>query len=564
MANTYSHRHKFFYPVVLTLIVLIAVFTQGFPLLFSYIRVEGGLRFITLHDSLWHLSLIEELRLHFPPNHPGFSGVKLVNYHYLSDLLLSLIGSIFHLPTWFVYFRLAPIIASLGFSISTLLVLKTFKLSKLSLVLGLILVLFGGSFAWLIPLLSHQPRWHANSFMLDQPYDMLTNAHTYFGFVLFLIALYILAQLEYAIKPRSNKLSLLLGVTIGVAFYIKSYASILAYLSLWCVCFFSHTKIRRQMIPALCVSSLLILFAFIFNSNANQAGLIWSPGWILTKMIEDQDRVSVLSDFSLRMSYYLSVHNYLKVALIIALKLAIYLIGNLGIRVLGFMYLLWKLFQRKLKSAVLIFLLALSIFGLVLPLFFNQGQSAYNIVQFGPYALITTSIATALLINRLHLKLRFLWLLTLVILVLSLPTSIKSFSDNLAQVNGEVQITSKELEAINFIRYQTPESSIVITHPESRHQLLMFIPALGAREAYFSGYTFAILTGLDTAARLQEQHNFFTQDFPIQEKVSFLQTANINYIYLDNPSEFNFTKIASQLPVKKVFSNSQVTIYQIQ
>ena len=78
-------------------LILIAVFFQSSLLFLSGVKTPEGIVFQPLgyHDGVWHLALISELKRNLPPNHPNFFGARLINYHYLWDLILAVLSKIF-------------------------------------------------------------------------------------------------------------------------------------------------------------------------------------------------------------------------------------------------------------------------------------------------------------------------------------------------------------------------------------------------------------------------------------------------------------------------------------
>ena len=83
------------------------------------------------------------------------------------------------------------------------------------------------------------------------------------------------------------------------------------------------------------VTMLLSLFLFLPTSG-EEAGkfLVFMPGWFLRSMIESPDRVQII-DWVLRENTYSEAGNMLAILRYRLVELVIYLVGNLGVRVLG-------------------------------------------------------------------------------------------------------------------------------------------------------------------------------------------------------------------------------------
>ena len=196
-------------------------------------------------------------------------------------------------------------------------------------------------------------------------------------------------------------------------------------------------------------------------------------------------------------------------------------------------------------------------------MFFHQGKSAYNIVQFGVYAIITTNILTLSLFDQVfRRKPAHLLVVSFLLLLFSLPTSVKSFLDY--KNNDHIDtISYSELEALFFLKNSTARDSIILTHPDTHHTSFALIPGISARTTYFSSETFALLLGIDPSEKLQASHMFFNPQTTSISKLNFLNNAKINYIYLNYPYTFSQQEI-KDLDIKLIFTNQQVDIYQTQ
>src|SRR3989344_4118653 len=487
--------------IFLALVSPLAITLQGWQLFHSFTLTSQGFKFLQLQDPFWHLAIMEALAKHFPPHHPTVSGEILTNYHYLSDLFLLLISKIF-------------------------------------------------------PLLAPGSRWHANSFMLDQPFDLLTNIHTYFGLALFLMIIFLLGT-HSKDRHRSYFLGSALG---GLLFAIKAYAGTLALggiivVSLW--------SIYRKNPPSLTLSLFLpgtIIFALLYTltTTASQAGLAFAPGWLLTKMVEDSGRFNIFPQISLREQYYRSAGASLPLLAIGLIKLFIYLLGNFHFRLLGLLTPLYWFKRAQKPSSVEIFLITTTLASILIPLLFNQSKSAYNIIQFGVYALLTGSLLTAAFIEHFFAsRPRLLIIILALILILSLPTSLKSFLDY-TQNDHLDYVTLEEFDALNFLKRSTPTDSIILTDRD----YLPLIPGLAGRTTYFSAESITRLTGIDPTIRIQASQIFFDIATPPSSRLNFLNSAKIDYIYLNAPHHFSPLEI-HDLHLEPVFQNTAVNIYQL-
>src|SRR4030042_4900744 len=177
--------------IILIVAVVLGSVLQSWHFLKTGWETSRGIEFSELHDSLWHLALIKEISRGLPLENPGISGEKLTNYHYLSDVFLYIIQQGTHLSVETVYFHLAPPLVSALFILSLYLFSEALTGSFSKAIAAVIFTLFSGSAGFLIPLFKGPgANWYANSFMLDQPFDQLSNVHSLLGWSIFMFGSY--------------------------------------------------------------------------------------------------------------------------------------------------------------------------------------------------------------------------------------------------------------------------------------------------------------------------------------------------------------------------------------
>ncbi len=69
------------------------------------INGQFGDKLIYRHDDLWHLSLINELKVNFPPDNPSVAGIPLRGYHFFYNLILAKVSNIFLISPFSLHFR---------------------------------------------------------------------------------------------------------------------------------------------------------------------------------------------------------------------------------------------------------------------------------------------------------------------------------------------------------------------------------------------------------------------------------------------------------------------------
>lgn len=545
---------------LLIVIWVITISTQTLPLTMSRILPNGDLQISSTHDSLWHLSLIAELDRQFPPQHPGLAGEPLRNYHYVSDIFLTGITKL-GLSPWVVYYRIAPIIVSSLFVLTSFWLSKIFHTKKFNVYLSTVLIIFGGSLGYLVPFWGLGDNGFSNAFMLDPPFEMLTNIHTILGFSLFLA---IVSLFIYANQRKANLFLFLVGILTGLLYGIKAYGSLILLVSLgvaglWEVFLRKKTKIFKiAFLPAAIVFAL-----FYFATSSDSAGLVWSPGWLLSKMIEDGNRLNGLTFIAARLPLYEQNGEWVQLTLVYLVLFGIYLVGNLGIRVFGLLDLFKNFKKFRSMSVSHVFMTTIIGLSLVMPVLFFQASSAYNVVQFGQYGLLILSLYTVLWFDSNQISRQKNKLMLALLIMIGVFTSLQSvYRSIVLKDNGEILPKSQVL-AFDYLKKNTLPTSIILTHPDSINNYFMYIPGIAERRAYFSGSVFADLTGIDASLREERMREFFDYQSDMDNKIDFLEQTNIDYIYLENTYLNTFELINQSLKLDTAFSNQAVTIYAV-
>ncbi len=540
--------------LVLGFVLVVASVTQSWHFFTAWKMKAETIEFSQFHDALWHIALIKELSRSFPPQHPGLAGEILSNYHYLTDLLLAIVHKFTTIPVETLYIHVAPPLVSAFFAFAAFKLAQLLSRSNETAIIATIFTVFTGSAAYFIPVfLGKGVAWTANSFMLDQPFDQLTNVHTVLGFAMFLTGTFFLVRFN-----KFSKLSdgILAGMIIGLATGIKAYAGAVGVAALMITLGLELTilKKRKMILPSAIAASIFLLLT-VFTSSSNQSPLQFAPGWILTKMVEDSNRF-YYEKWSQLEAHYREAGNIIRVAQIKTQELVLYIIGNLGVRLIGFIWIIKKLKKLKHIKAHEIFLIVTIIISLTIPLIFVQPVSVYNTIQFSPYALMILSIVVVLETVTWRKNILMLTLLFL----LSLPTTLQTF---LIRLKPEYIMSKNEYTALKAIE-NTPEDAVFLTPPTGEHFVFMKVPGIGGRRTYFSGETFAILTDTDYQLRKSINEEFFRELTDDQRRNQILEDAKITHIYTD---ESTYTEFLEELeegrfPIKAIYTQDKFAIFK--
>lgn len=539
-------------------IAFLGMLVQGIVLFNSGFKSEAGLEFneLSYHDSIWHIYLINELQENFPPRHGGFSGALINNYHFLSDLTVASIAKYFPLNTLELYFRALPAFVSLYLSLAVFVFARRLTSSEQTANFALLLTLFSGNAAWFVKFFrGSEFQVSANTFMLDPVLDLLQNPHAVIVFPLLLAGIYGLLLLQ---KKPALRLKLFTGIIFGVIIGFKAWGGALALLSLGITAVYSLLFMKKSY-PFFVFVTALTVSIFIFLPHYNPAtavGPLFAPGWLLKRMVEDPDRVNYVQHFFLE-QHYQATRNLPRLILLNGTQVIIYLFGNLWVRSLGLIYLFYSLYRPTVAG---IFTFSVFLFSLALPLLFNQGSMAYDIIQFAPYAQVIISIYTAASIKLIFPKIskKRACFLLLFIVLFSFPSNWVSVKN---RFKSERRIFSSQLlEAYSFIEKETDPGSVILVYPSPLNLRTAAAAAFSRRQTYFSANTFARITGEDYQKRENTVKEFFTEN-DSQLRRNLLTEENISYIFLTADEDLNFKK--NDLDLNAVFRNDAAVIYQL-
>lgn len=556
--NKFNAGNLFLLSVLLAGVVLqnLVLFRGGF-------KTPDGLIFPSLHDTMWNIALSAELFHHFPPENPAVSGVLLKNNHYFYPLFLASTRFLTGLDIFDLYFRLGPILVSLLFGLGIYSVSSLFTKNIYSKAIIIFLGYFSGNFAYLMPLvLGSNFDWKGNTFFADQPFDQIINPYSVFGFTLMLLGIYCFSRITKHKAKFSGGFALIGGLLLGTLYGFKSFGGITVMLALGLTTLLSLIFTRKLfLLPVALISAVLFLGVFFLTTDISNASLIWAPGWLLTQMMTDKDKLNLPRFADLEM-YYRGTANYLGLFKIKFFEFAIYLIGNLGTRIIGLVYILYIFFMRwPPRQKYIIHFLSIIVFvSLAVPLLFNLRNSTFNIIQFTPYGLLLLAIMAGLALEKIYnllaAKNRKIWAVMMVVafLALSVPVNVKNILSKLEPPKG--LIDNEEIAALNFLRENTRVTDTLLIDPKQFSEDPIYVAAISERRIYLASPGYAVQTGLDPKERISAIDNFFETG-----KADFLTGNRISYIYLlkKDPSA-NQLAAVEKSGGKTVFENNKVII----
>lgn len=527
------------------------------------------------HDGIWHLALMEQMKLPvFPFQNPEFSGAKLQNYHFFSDLLMSEFSRMFRFIPLDIYFRFMPTVFAILLGLASFIFIRAWSKSELAGIWAMIFTYFAGSFGYLLYIPTHKSLGGESIFWVSQTQSVLGNPPHAAAFIIFTAFLF--CFLKY-LNNRRLVYFLLCTILGGAVIEFKVYAGMLILGGLLLVGIFELVFKRMYQTFLLFLFTFAVAFMIYFPNSANsQDFLIWQPWWFIRTMVVAPDRLNWL-DLELRRQTYVADHNWKRVVQVEATAFLIFLFGNLGMRFLGFWTFAGKINKNLFRDTFSIFFLAITSASFLIPVFFLQKGVAYNTIQFNQYFLLFFGFLAGISVMKLlslpkqsYLKI----LISLFIIILAVPTQLGllwQFYSNkpLSKVSNE------ELAGLNFIKQKTPQGAIILTAPFETYERDKYKnPPIPIYAWYDTGYVSAF-TGRQTLISDTEQVNIMgyevTKLLDDRQKAfessnyatmnNFLKSYKIDYIYLAWNQKIATS--SSYLNVDLVFQNKDAKVFKV-
>ncbi|RJR23672.1 hypothetical protein C4578_03930 [Candidatus Microgenomates bacterium] len=549
---------------LLVFLLVAGTFCQSLTMFRSGLSYDFGIGFwgANGHDGIWHLSLINQVFSGFPPNHPTFSGHLLTNYHYFYDLIIGFFNKLTLIPVKTLYFQVFPIFISLFIGILSFLVGYRIKKNFWTGFWFAFFNYFGGSFGYFVTLAREGKIGGESLFWSMQSISTQINPPFAFSLVLLLLGIYLLQCKKSFVK------AFFLILIFGILLNVKAYAGVLGLTGLAFYTFFSFLKRQEEKKENFLIFGFATFLAFglffMVNSKANSL-FEFKPLWFTRSLIESQDRL-YLPQLALNLQYLTAKGMGVKRFLVEVLAICLFVIGNMGTRVIGFLSLPKR---GKQITGMDAFLLPALTVGFLVPFFFVQKGTAWNTIQFFYYFLFFINLYAAQSLAKISLQKKAGVLAVCSVIVLTLPTTISSLK-NYTGWPPPSALPNEEAEALSFLRKK--EKGIVLTMPFNKYkkgsydqtplplhayESTAYVSAFSEKQTFLEDEMNLDISGYPWKERKADVEKFFTSNDPVWAR-NFLKENNIRYIYL--PAAID---LPSDLGLEMIFGNEESRIYAV-
>lgn len=513
------------------------------------------------HDGIWHLSLINQLA-NFSLAHPTFAGENLTNYHFGFDFLAAMIHLLSGIPVRNLYFQVLPPLFALLIGWLTYTFVNRWTSSTQKAWWATFFVYFGGSWGWVLGK-------GESSFWANQAISTLINPPYALSLILLLGGLLVL--LRFGEKPSLKRL-VLCSVVLGILIQVKVYAGIIALGSLGLVAIFLLVSKNEKAFAVLRLFLFTLVVSLVvflpFNAKATSL-LVFSPLWFPRTMIAFTDRVGWVRLENARTAYFAS-KLYLKWLAAEGLALAIFILGNLGTRIAGLVFLKEVAVKNKKRDLMSLFVTSGALISLLIPLVFIQKGNPWNTIQFFYYfqffaAIFAGIVAGRVFESRLSLALKAVCCILLI--SLTVPTTVITLKDSYLPSRPPSRISREELQALAFLTKQP--KGVVLTYPFDpvwrgkfiepkplyAYETTGYVSALTDKPVFLEDEMNLEISGYQWNVRRDEALQFF-----LAGSQNFIAGNKISYIYLVKGQ--SLVQDRENLNLEKIFENEEVVIFK--
>lgn len=533
----------------------------------SGLKYEYGLGFWgpNGHDAIWHLSLINQLKLSVPPHNPIFSNTTLSNYHWGYDLVVALISKITQLNPSILYFQILPIVFAITLGFLSYKFARIVTKNHFQSLLFVFLNYFASSFGWIVTLIKTGQIGGESMFWSMQSASTLLNPPYTLSLIILLTGLI----LWYQHKNSDSILwSLVVGIIFGLLCYIKVYSAILIGLSLSIYFIIHLVKSRKfskfNFFICLFMGTISLIILKSLGVIGNTTLLEFKPFWFTHSMIESIDKFY----WPRLASYRYNQTSFIMTIIIEVFLIFLFFIGNLGVRILGIGKLFYIFIKNKTKDTDILFISFLLI-SFIFPLLFVQKGTAWNTIQFFYYFLFITNFYLAKGLSQTYKKYKLVYLFLLIFVSVGSIGTLKDYFGN----PPPSSLPINEIKALDFLKNQPP--GFVLTYPYDKHlkndlntpiplyayETTAYVSAFSQKPVFLEDEMNLDITGFDWQTRRQEAIKFFSSSDKYYSR-GFLINNDIQYIYLVNNQKINLG--LDDLQIDKIYDFGNVEIFNVQ
>ena len=531
-------------------------------------RTDGTMRAYPVPDVLVHIAIANELTHTIPPQVPHFSGHPL-SYHYGMDVAVAMFANVTRLNTYDLTLRF---VSTLFLALSMLSVFcfsRNWLQSGYFAALAVFLVFFGEDLSFIPGLLRGENLdWSLRYFSVPPAVLPLFYTNPILpGMGLLFAGLF---SLQHYLEERNWAWLFLTGLLFVALIEVKIFtaAQIMCSMGVAAVLYLVAYRNSDLFKLAACTAALAIPLIWpVLLKNKGEANVVmkFEPGLYVSQAMEAigiKDRLSGWLAF-------------------ITIALPIYLVGSLGLRVIGVPGILKAIFRPDAKSALRFILALFVVIGLVIALMFSLTPAGwtfrYNPVS-GTFLVQSKYVAWLFAVEIFQILYR--WVIgrgvystvaaatvTVVAIGLSVPATLQHFIywRNPDHLFGKGKPFGKQLlsydaetlRVIDFLRKDAQLGDVVMCEDELLAPVLTFTKC----RVPFGYFAYAAVARSDVTRRESAVKQFWKDWRLGNVQHDFVREVGVRYVVVRKTPE----GLPATIPdiFSKVFENSQFVVFKI-
>lgn len=552
-------------------IILVTLFITGLIVCPSGLMYDNGMRFYqaNAYDSVAQMAMVNELVKDPPHEFPFYSGLSLRGYHIGSFYWRAIVQKITHINNIDLFFRYCPIFLFPLLILMFFLTIKNILKSQHVALVAIFFVFLMGDLSWIFPMLDRLTPGHEirTVYFMGNLFDwLLFNPPLVQGILMLSLGCYFL---NYCDKKQNDRQLWFCIVFIGILF-----GSLFEY----------KAFIWATVLPALVlvgVKEYLINKKSLFFKVAIVAAVFSALSYFRISSHQ------LLTLFKLNIGHYpLSLFREMGILnsqieptfFIVLLAFLFYLLGGLGIKVIGFYTMYWHLKDWiSAKATILFFIFSLAFSFVFTHMFLLSSNYFYATYNFFAVFLLVISIFSAetimLWVRKLTASLRMAIFLT--IFTVGIGSTIFSFLAYFPEYAKYKVVSEEELSAMNYLKMNLPQNAVILTRAIDRdwisqkgHAKLIggandrdsFISAITSRRTVLEcSWHMEIGSYAPDLMKRKEDVNIFFMTNDTKKAKDILDKYSVSYIWVDRNKDLNFQKYGV---LENFFSNQAVIIYK--
>lgn len=567
-------------PLGFLLLIVLGGTMQSVQMLGNGLPLAGTTRYwrTNAYDGIFHLGLIESMKTTFPPEEPSRSGLRMVNYHYWSDLIISEHSRLFGIQSSFLFFQWYPIWIALLTGLGVFLLVKQLTADQSSafqwvaIVMSLLILYLGSDSGWIFPIWIHRIFTFSYPAIDNGPTQFLNVPHAFGKFFFFAVSLVFLHW-------RKTKQERLLGLGLflsAVSFGIKVYFGIALSLGFGMVFVVDGIRMLTStqqwsnkfstLWPYFWMGTLfLVLFALIYlPANRNAGGLSWYPlEW--PKLLINPEHFD-WTTLNYRIAIASLTHDRIRTSIYDVALVGIGLVAIYGSRAVGFI--LTRKSLRILGADGVLFWYLPSLLFLGVGMTTLQVSGGFNVFNFFAVGMCAVVLTLALLVASLFERSRVAALVLGCLLIgVALPRSFFEVGSMMARYetgSDSVEITPSVQDAYAFLRsLSLPHIVIATSLSDPYESKSTYIRAFSGKPVYFSGKYLLETHNQPYQDREAALRSLYGLTDP-QAVKAMASELGITHLWIDRTTVSTpWEKILVEQSQKALFANDRIVIYDI-